>query len=568
MLVDLGGDAGVAQLGVHGVGEVDDGGPAGHGHDVAIGGEDIDLVGEQIDLDVLEKFLGIACLLLHLQQALEPLGGMAWGGVAGFVQPMGGDAGLGDALHVLGADLYLDGATEGPEHHGVQRLIAIGLGDGDVILEASGHGLVQIVDDAQGAVTGVHLVDDDAKAVHIGDFVKAQVLVTHLVVDAVQVLLSAHHLRLDTLLTQALLDGELNLLDDFPAIAPRLLHGLFQDAVTHRVIGLEAQVLQLGAEGLHAQAFGDGGVDCQGFAGNPPLLFGAHDAQGAHVVQTVGQLDEDDADILHHGQDHLAEVFRLGLGLAAKFDLGEFADPIHQLGDFFAELVDQLFLGGGGVLNDIMQEGGNEGAAVHAQLAKDASHRQGVIDVGFAGEPGLALVGLGAEKIGPVDCLDLFGIEITLDEFAQVVNQKHRASKPLGSEGLLDLFLGYHGFLGMLFGCHLIHDFAGDLAFADFAQGDHGGLVVFPGNMGLFAGGQLAGALAGQQDQFKAVIHMIQTIFNGDSGHRFFAPINVILMRSWLILRLVPSVCQCIRSAFRFWQRLGGVCEAESAVLC
>src|SRR5713226_9032668 len=29
--------------------------------------------------------------------------------------------------------------------------------------------------------------------------------------------------------------------------------------------------------------------------------------QGAHVVQTVGQLDEHDANVIHHGQHHLAQ---------------------------------------------------------------------------------------------------------------------------------------------------------------------------------------------------------------------------------------------------------------------
>ena len=34
--------------------------------------------------------------------------------------------------------------------------------------------------------------------------------------------------------------------------------------------------------------------------------------QGAHVVEAVRELHQDDADVVHHGQEHLA----VGLGLA------------------------------------------------------------------------------------------------------------------------------------------------------------------------------------------------------------------------------------------------------------
>ena len=33
--------------------------------------------------------------------------------------------------------------------------------------------------------------------------------------------------------------------------------------------------------------------------------------QGAHIVQPVGQFDDDDTDILRHRQQHLADIFRL-----------------------------------------------------------------------------------------------------------------------------------------------------------------------------------------------------------------------------------------------------------------
>jgi hypothetical protein len=63
-----------------------------------------------------------------------------------------GHAGLGHQVHLLGADLELDVDAGGPDQRGVQRLVAVDLGDGDVVLEAARHRLVQLVQHAQRGV--------------------------------------------------------------------------------------------------------------------------------------------------------------------------------------------------------------------------------------------------------------------------------------------------------------------------------------------------------------------------------------------------------------------------------
>ena len=111
--VHLGGDAAIADVRVHGVGEIDDGRAARQAQDLALGREHVDLVGEQVDLDALEEFLGAAALL-QLHQVREPLArALLLHGVdvlAHLVFPVRGDAGLGDAMHVVGADLHFDAA--------------------------------------------------------------------------------------------------------------------------------------------------------------------------------------------------------------------------------------------------------------------------------------------------------------------------------------------------------------------------------------------------------------------------------------------------------------------------
>ena len=118
------------------------------------------------------------------------------------VLPVRGDAGLGDPVHVLGADLHFDRHAVRPEQRGVQRLVAVDARDRDVVLEASRHRLEHAVHDAERAVAGVGAVDDDAQAVHVDDLGERRALALHLLVDAVEVLLARLDLGLDVGLQQ------------------------------------------------------------------------------------------------------------------------------------------------------------------------------------------------------------------------------------------------------------------------------------------------------------------------------------------------------------------------------
>ena len=59
----------------------------------------------------------------------------------------------------------------------------------------------------------------------------------------------------------------------------------------------EGEVFQFLAHPLHAHAPGEGSVDLHRFARLLDLLFRPHGADGAHVVQPVGELDQDHAQV-------------------------------------------------------------------------------------------------------------------------------------------------------------------------------------------------------------------------------------------------------------------------------
>jgi len=175
---------------------------------------------------------------------------------------------------------------------------------------------------------------------------------------------------------------------------------------------LEGQFQQLPVHAVEPHAVGDGGVDVLGLAGDAAALGGAHAVQGAHVVQPVRQLDDDDAHVARHGQQHLAEVLGLGVLLGLELDAVQLGHAIHQFGGDLAEAVGNLLLGDGGVLHHVVQQAGHQRLGVQVPVGEDFRHRQRMGDVGLAGDAELPGVGVGAEVVGGFDALDVLRLQV------------------------------------------------------------------------------------------------------------------------------------------------------------
>src|SRR5262245_6871844 len=104
---------------------------------------------------------------------------------------MRGDSALGDAVHVVRANLNLDALATGTDHGRVERLVSVWFGQGDVILEASWNGNPFRVNDAERRVTIAHALDDDAKGHRVVNLLEAALLHLHLAVDRIEVLRAA-----------------------------------------------------------------------------------------------------------------------------------------------------------------------------------------------------------------------------------------------------------------------------------------------------------------------------------------------------------------------------------------
>ena len=103
------------------------------------GREHEDLVLEDVELDALDELGRVAdtsrCQSMQLAQPGELGVVLAVGLRAFLVAPVGGDAHLGDLVHLVGADLDLERLAVERDHRGVQRLVEVVLGHGDVVVE-------------------------------------------------------------------------------------------------------------------------------------------------------------------------------------------------------------------------------------------------------------------------------------------------------------------------------------------------------------------------------------------------------------------------------------------------
>ena len=129
-------------------------------------------------------------------------------------------------------------------------------------------------------------------------------------------------------------------------------------------------------------------------------------------MQAVGQLDQDNADVLGHGHEHFAQVLKLLLllGITQHAQAG---DAVHQLGDRCAELVLDLLIAELGVLNAVVQQRGADRIRVQPHLDHDLCDRYRVDDVRLAVFALLSLMRLGGALIGRTNFPDI-GLRVLL----------------------------------------------------------------------------------------------------------------------------------------------------------
>ena len=208
-----------------------------------------------------------------------------------------------------------------------------------------------------------------------------------------------------------------NLFDDLLLAALAFPQRGFEHAVAEGVQVLKAEVFQLHLHAIDAKAVGDRGINIERLACDPPFFLGRHRAERLHVVQAVGKLDEDDANVLDHREHHLAKTFSLRFRTAAKFNLIQFADAVDQQSHFAAELFGYVIQRYGCVFDGVMQNRGGDCLRVETHLRELLRDRNRVRNVGFTGFSRLSCVCRGAEFIGGRNLGELLVVQVGFERF-------------------------------------------------------------------------------------------------------------------------------------------------------
>ena len=187
----------------------------------------------------------------------------------------------------------------------------------------------------------------------------------------------------------------------------------------------ERQVLQLLAHLVHADAAGERRVDVDRLLGAAPARLRRHVVERAHVVQAVGELDQQHAHVLGDREQELAQVLGL-LGLARdEVEPLELGEALDQAADVLAEQLVDLGAGRLGVLDRVVQQRRHDGGVVELEVGEDRRDLERMGEIGIARGAQLLAMRLHGVDIGAVEQL-LVGVRIVFaDPLDQLVLPHH-----------------------------------------------------------------------------------------------------------------------------------------------
>ena len=197
--------------------------------------------------------------------------------------------------------------------------------------------------------------------------------------------------------------------------------------VLARVQRREGEVLELPLDRVDAEPVRQRRVDLERLLGLLDLLLLGHRVQRAHVVQAVGELDQDDPDVRGHRDHHLAVV--LGLRLVARLerDAGELGDAVDEAGDLVAERLADLLERRRRVLDRVVQQRRAQRLGVEPHAGADLRHADRVDDEVLARLAALVGVVLAGEheRLHDARAVDRLGdlVGVLLDDREQVGEQ-------------------------------------------------------------------------------------------------------------------------------------------------
>ena len=148
----------------------------------------------------------------------------------------------------------------------------------------------------------------------------------------------------------------------------------------------------------------------------------------AHVVQAVGKLDEHHANVIDHGEHHLAQVFGLRFFARGEIDLADLGDALDDVRDLLAKFLADVDDGDRGVFDGIVQQAGGDGDRVHLHLGQNQRHFERMHQIRLARGAGLAFMMLEGVVVGFLDDGEIVLRTVFLNPLHQLAELGERES--------------------------------------------------------------------------------------------------------------------------------------------
>ena len=294
--------------------------------------QNIDRIDEETALERGQPFARIGHRILPFEDLPEPADPFVEGCVMAhhllcfLVLPVRSDAVFGMPMHFPRADLHLERFAARPDHRRVERTVIVRLWLRDVVVEFVRDRRPQLMDDAERGVAILDRVDEDAHSANVVDRFDSARLAAHLVPDAVDVLGSAGDFRCHTRVLEILAKRGNDVVDEALAVEPPFVEMTRDFLVFDRLDRTEAQILELPLQLPYAQTVRERREDLDHIFRDLVPRRALDARQIAQRLRALGQLDQHDANVIDHREQHFAEVFGLMRCIVSAAGVGMRAD--------------------------------------------------------------------------------------------------------------------------------------------------------------------------------------------------------------------------------------------------
>jgi len=311
--IDLRATASVPDLGMNVVREIQRGRAAHQVDDFTLRREDVHPVGIELLRKALDELI-IVTVVQQLAERVDALLQIDVDRAAFLVGPVRGNAVFRMFVHGARANLDLDGLAARADDSRMQRAVAVALRVGDVVVEFVHDRLPDAVHDTEYAIALLHILDEHTNRAYVEQIVKLKLLGPHLLVDAVDVLRPAEDVRIiESSFTDTPFECRHEIADiSFPGSAV-LLERLGDPLVGGRLDDAESHILELPLELPEAKPIGKWRIDGECLASDVDPIGLIALGQSVQALGSIGEFDQHDANVLHHGEHHASQ----GLGLLA-----------------------------------------------------------------------------------------------------------------------------------------------------------------------------------------------------------------------------------------------------------